>query len=82
MQNLIKQLSLKVTNKFDLGNNNEEEFTTKKDCLITETLSISDINSTNKLSEEEENVGNLHFTIRVQKALKEAIEQNDKVYSE
>lgn len=78
IQNSSKQSSLKVNKQFNLDRSIEEELNNKKDYIIPDNIVSSD-NSTNKLSEEEENIGNIHFTIQIQKALKEAIEQNDKV---
>jgi|LauGreDrversion4_2_1035121.scaffolds.fasta_scaffold801643_2 hypothetical protein len=55
---------------FILANINEEENSVKKDCIIPDSHIIT---------EEEENIGNHHHYLSVQKALKEAIDENDKV---
>jgi hypothetical protein len=53
-------------------NNTEDECNAKKDCIITDS---------HILTEEEENLANHHHYLSMQKALKEAIDINEKVVS-
>lgn len=67
---VAKTFKTNSTFLFILDNINEEENIVKKDCVITDS---------NVLTEEEENIGNHHHYLSVQKALKDALDENDRV---
>lgn len=56
----------------------EDNINKKEDFIIPDIA--KNIANNNKLSELDEYEGNSHYIIQVQNALKEAIEENDKVY--